>query len=81
MATVQRLGWREDWTWCYLRDIPYEDRSLEICLAAIKYTGRNLEFVPDDKKTVGLCLDAVLNYIHAIRFVPIRHLRPKPKYD
>lgn len=42
-----------------LAEIPENERTPEMCFAAIRYWGAALEYVPDIYKTYELCLDAV----------------------
>ncbi len=43
----------------YLKQIPEEERTEEICLEAVTEDGLDLEYVPEEMRTEEVCLEAV----------------------
>ena len=57
-----------------LPKVPVKQRTLEICLNAVKKDGRELKYVPKKLMTEELCLAAVHTDSSAFQYVP-GHLR------
>ena len=59
---------------CSLTKLPVKQRTLEICLNAVKKDGRELKFVPKKLRTTEICLAAVHTDNSAFQYMP-GHLR------
>lgn len=51
--------------------IPYKERTEELCRIAIDYNGSYLLYVPNILKTQSLCWNAVRNNARSLEYVPI----------
>lgn len=59
----------------HLKTFSEENRTYNVCLAAVKETGAALEYVPEDKKTYEMCFEAAKRNGDALRFVPQEHIK------
>lgn len=53
-----------------LQDMPDDLKTTEVCLAAVRQSGRDLRFVPDALKTAEICAEAVRQNRWVLEFVP-----------
>lgn len=53
-----------------LQNVPDEEKTYDICSAAVKQNGMALQFVPEDMRDTGICYGAVYNDSDALQFVP-----------
>jgi hypothetical protein len=44
-------------------------KTIEVCLAAVKQEGLSIQFVPDEKRTPEICSAAVTDYENTIEFL------------
>ena len=59
-----------------LESIPFESRTLDLCLYAIRRNTDEFRYTPDSLKTPKICLAAVQRYGYLLEYVPV-HLRTK----
>ena len=50
------------------------EKSLELCLAAIKNNGRALKYIHKNQQTIQLCMEAVKQNCKAIQYIKIMSL-------
>jgi len=58
---------------CALKSIPENERTNDLCLAAVRENGLALASVPKAKRTYEICLEACRNDGNAVYYVPARY--------
>ena len=57
--------------------IPWEDRTAEICLIAVREDGRNLRWVPHTRRTKEILHAAVSQWGWSLLFIPYKWRTPE----